>query len=110
MKIFRKNVMAYNSCYIFFKNKCDELADYMSEIPESTNFIFVETEIDKRRGAGAIIGLIQGIVILFAIVIPLNGLAVQVDKLSQIKIEMPSSGEQTTQSQPLSLEIPAGSI
>lgn len=68
--------------------------------------IFVKTEIDKRRGAGAIIGLIQGIVILFAIVIPLNGLAVQADKLSQIKIEMPSSGEQTTQSQP-ALEVPA---
>ena len=32
----------------FFKNKCDELADYMSTIPESTCFIFVETEIDKR--------------------------------------------------------------
>ena len=32
----------------FFKNKCDELADYMSTIPESTRFIFVETEIDKR--------------------------------------------------------------
>ena len=33
----------------FFKNKCDELADYMAEIPESTNLIFVETEIDKRN-------------------------------------------------------------
>ena len=32
----------------FFKNKCDELADYMSTIPESTCFLFVETEIDKR--------------------------------------------------------------
>lgn len=32
----------------FFKNKCDELADYMSEIPQTTCFIFVETEIDKR--------------------------------------------------------------
>ena len=32
----------------FFKNKCDELADYMSAIPESTCFVFVETEIDKR--------------------------------------------------------------
>ena len=31
-----------------FKNKCDELADYMAVIPESTCFIFVETEIDKR--------------------------------------------------------------
>lgn len=33
----------------FFKNKCDELADYISAIPESTCFIFVETEIDKRN-------------------------------------------------------------
>ena len=33
----------------FFKNKCDELADYIAEVPESTNFIFVETEIDKRN-------------------------------------------------------------
>jgi DNA polymerase-3 subunit delta len=33
----------------FFKNKCEELADYMSTIPESTCFIFVETEIDKRN-------------------------------------------------------------
>lgn len=33
----------------FFKNKCDELADYMAVIPESTCFIFVETEIDKRN-------------------------------------------------------------
>ena len=33
----------------FFKNKCEELADYVSMIPESTCFIFVETEIDKRN-------------------------------------------------------------
>ena len=33
----------------FFKNKCDELADYMASIPETTCFIFVETEIDKRN-------------------------------------------------------------
>ena len=68
--------------------------------------IFVKTEIDKRKGAGAIIGLIQGIVIIFAIVIPLNGLAIQVDKLSQIKMEMPNESEQTQQTQPVSLEIP----
>lgn len=42
----RRVIMVENSG--FFKNKCDELADYMAEIPESTNFIFVETEIDKR--------------------------------------------------------------
>lgn len=33
----------------FFKNKCDGLADYMASIPETTCFIFVETEIDKRN-------------------------------------------------------------
>lgn len=42
----RRVLMIENSG--FFKNKCDELADYMAVIPESTNFIFVETEIDKR--------------------------------------------------------------
>ncbi len=42
----RRVLMIENSG--FFKNKCDELADYMASIPESTNFIFVETEIDKR--------------------------------------------------------------
>lgn len=42
----RRVLMIENSS--FFKNKCDELADYMAVIPESTNFIFVETEIDKR--------------------------------------------------------------
>lgn len=42
----RRVLMIENSGY--FKNKCDELADYMSVIPESTCFIFVETEIDKR--------------------------------------------------------------
>lgn len=33
----------------FFKNKCDELADYMKEIPDTSVLIFVETEIDKRN-------------------------------------------------------------
>ena len=42
----RRVLMIENSG--FFKNKCDELADYMAAIPESTCFIFVETEIDKR--------------------------------------------------------------
>ncbi len=42
----RRVLMIENSG--FFKNKCDELADYMAVIPESTCFIFVETEIDKR--------------------------------------------------------------
>lgn len=32
----------------FFKNKCDELADYMKELPEYVYMIFSETEVDKR--------------------------------------------------------------
>lgn len=32
----------------FFKNSCEELAEYMSQIPKTTHFIFVEDEIDKR--------------------------------------------------------------
>ncbi|MDC7289810.1 DNA polymerase III subunit delta [Blautia schinkii] len=32
----------------FFKNKCDELADYMKELPEYICMIFAETEVDKR--------------------------------------------------------------
>lgn len=43
----RRVIMVENSG--FFKNKCEELADYMSMIPETTCFIFVETEIDKRN-------------------------------------------------------------
>lgn len=32
----------------FFKNSCDDLAEYMSQMPESTCFVFVEEEVDKR--------------------------------------------------------------
>lgn len=32
----------------FFKNKCEELADYMKELPEYLCMIFVESEVDKR--------------------------------------------------------------
>lgn len=32
----------------FFKNKCDELADYMKTLPEYVRMIFVESEVDKR--------------------------------------------------------------
>lgn len=32
----------------FFKNSCEELAEYMPQVPETTHFIFVEDEIDKR--------------------------------------------------------------
>lgn len=32
----------------FFKKACDELAEYMNNIPETTYFIFVEDEVDSR--------------------------------------------------------------
>ncbi|OUQ25100.1 DNA polymerase III subunit delta [Lachnoclostridium sp. An131] len=32
----------------FFKNKCDELADYLPGLPETTCLLFAETEVDKR--------------------------------------------------------------
>lgn len=32
----------------FFKNASPELADYMKQIPDTTYFVFVESEIDKR--------------------------------------------------------------
>ena len=32
----------------FFKNSCDDLAEYMSQVPVSTCFVFVEEEVDKR--------------------------------------------------------------
>lgn len=32
----------------FFKNSCDDLVEYMSQVPESTCFVFVEEEVDKR--------------------------------------------------------------
>ena len=32
----------------FFKEKCDELADYMNSCSDTTCFIFVENEVDKR--------------------------------------------------------------
>lgn len=32
----------------FFKNKCDELADYMKELPDYLHLIFVEEEVDRR--------------------------------------------------------------
>ena len=33
----------------FFKNKCDELADYLPDMPDTTCLLFVETEVDKRN-------------------------------------------------------------
>jgi len=32
----------------FFKEKCDSIADYLDSPSESTNFVFVEAEVDKR--------------------------------------------------------------
>ena len=32
----------------FFKNAAPEMADYMKEVPETTYFLFIENEIDKR--------------------------------------------------------------
>ena len=32
----------------FFKNKCDELADYMKNLPDYVRLIFCESEVDKR--------------------------------------------------------------
>ncbi len=32
----------------FFKNKSEEMADYMKELPEYVRLIFAETEVDKR--------------------------------------------------------------
>ena len=32
----------------FFKNKCEELADYMKSLPEYLVLVFSETEVDKR--------------------------------------------------------------
>ena len=32
----------------FFKNKCDELADYMKTLPDYLRLVFVEEEVDKR--------------------------------------------------------------
>ena len=32
----------------FFKNKCDDLADYMKELPDYLCLVFVESEVDKR--------------------------------------------------------------
>lgn len=32
----------------FFKNKCEELAEYLKQVPDYLCIIFVETEVDKR--------------------------------------------------------------
>lgn len=42
----RRVILVENS--VFFKNACDDLAEYMEQIAPSTHFIFVEEEVDKR--------------------------------------------------------------
>ena len=42
----RRVILAENTG--FFKNKCEELADYMKELPEYMVLVFAETEVDKR--------------------------------------------------------------
>ncbi len=32
----------------FFKNACEDMAEYLTQVAPSTNFIFVEEEVDKR--------------------------------------------------------------
>lgn len=32
----------------FFKNACEDLAEYLTQVASTTNFIFVEEEVDKR--------------------------------------------------------------
>lgn len=33
----------------FFKSNADELADYMAQVPDTTTFVFCESEVDKRN-------------------------------------------------------------
>ncbi len=49
--------------------------------------IFVKKGIKKRRGAGALIGFVQGLVIAFATLVPLNGLAGEMGKISTVKVD-----------------------
>ena len=62
--------------------------------------IFVKREKKKGRLFGAIIGLVQGLVIIFAVLIPLNGLIIEVDKISQIEIEVSNSGQNGSSGEP----------
>lgn len=52
--------------------------------------IFVKPGEQKRRGLGAIIGTVQGVLVAFIIAAPLTGIMMQVDKVSQIRM----NGEQ----------------
>ncbi len=69
--------------------------------------IFVRTELDKSKGMGAIIGLIQGVVVAFAVLVPLNGLFIQMDRLSRIEMKMPQTAqEEQVNPEELSFKIP----
>lgn len=48
--------------------------------------IFVKKGENKRKGAGALVGLAQGLVIAFVICAPLTGILVQVNKLASIEM------------------------
>ena len=52
--------------------------------------IFVKKGAKKRKGWGALIGTIQGLLIAFVMCSPITGIVVQMDKISDIKI----NGEQ----------------
>ena len=38
----------------FFKNKCEELADYMKALPDYLYLVFCESEVDKRKDSYAV--------------------------------------------------------
>ncbi len=48
MPFFKENRLILIEDSGFFKKSCDELADYLKEPSDTTYFIFVEKEIDKR--------------------------------------------------------------
>ena len=48
--------------------------------------IFVKKGENKRKGAGALVGLAQGLVIAFVICAPLTGILVQIDKIASIEM------------------------
>ena len=48
LPFFKEKRMILGENSGFFKNSCDDLAEYMSQVPESTCFVFVEEEVDKR--------------------------------------------------------------
>lgn len=48
--------------------------------------IFVKKGAKKRKGWGALIGTIQGLLVAFVMCSPITGIVVQMDKISEIKI------------------------